>query len=258
MNEECLRWYDLWLKGVDTGMMEEPPVKMKIFNAGWRYEREWPLARTVWRKLYLRSFGRLRWEPDVEDDLAPDAFVHNPPNISSEVQSLTWTSDYLARPMEFTGPVALHLFASIDAEDANFVAKMHELRPDGTRHYMPCFGALRASHPLVEAESTPWLPVHDHSKVVKVKPGEVREYVIELNPSGKLFLPGSRIELELKAMDPNPAHKGSWTGKVASMGPIPSAQSICYRIYRDAKRQSHLVLPHIPETPRENWVQSFE
>ncbi len=258
MNEECLRWYDLWLKGVDTGMMEEPPIKMNILGSGYRYESEWPLARTVWRKLYLRSFGRLRWEPDVEEEIAPDGFVHNPPNISSEVQSLTYTSEYLERPMEFTGPVALHLYASIDAEDANFIVKVHDLYPDGSRHYMPCFGALRASHALVPAESEPWMPVHDHSREVKVRPGEVREYVIEVNPSGKVFMPGHRIQLEIKAMDPSPAHKQSWTGKVGAMGPHPSARSICYRIYRDAKRRSHLVMPYIPDTPAANWVQSFE
>jgi predicted acyl esterase len=258
MNEECLRWYDLWLKGVDTGMMEEPPIKLNILGSGYRYEHEWPLARTVWKKLYLRSFGRLRWEPDAEADVVPDAFVHNPPSISSDVQSLVYTSEPLNRPMEFTGPVALHLYASIDAEDANFVVKVHEVYPSGEKHYMPCYGALRASHPLIESESKPWFPVHDHSRKIPVRPGEVREYVIEINPSGKVFRPGNRIQLEIKAMDPSLSHRHSWTGKVASMGPIPSAASICYRVYRDAERQSHLVMPYIPETPAENWVQSFD
>jgi len=257
MNEECLRWYDLWLKGVDTGMMDEPPIKLNILGSGYRYEREWPLKRTVWKKLYLRNFGRLRWEPDEEATITPDSFVHNPPNVSSDVQALTYTSEPLTRPMEFTGPIVLHLFAAIDAEDANFVVKVHELYPSGERHYMPCYGALKASHPLVPEESKPWQPVHDHSRKVAVKPGEVREYVIEVNPSGKVFMPGSRIQLEVKAMDPNPSHRTSWTGKVASMGPIPSATSTCYRIYRDATRPSYLLMPYIPETPAENWVQSF-
>lgn len=32
MNEECLRWYDHWLKGINTGIMEEPPVRLKILG----------------------------------------------------------------------------------------------------------------------------------------------------------------------------------------------------------------------------------
>jgi predicted acyl esterase len=258
MNEECLRWYDLWLKGVDTGIMEEPPIKLKILGGGYRYEREWPLARTRWRKLYLRSFGRLRWDADPEADLAPDGFVHTPPHVSSDVGSLVYTSDYIDRPMEFTGPVALTLYASIDAPDANFVVKVYDLLPNGERHYMPCWGALRASHPLVESESKPWLPVHDHGRSVPVKPGEIREYRIEVNPSARVFQSGHRIQLVVSAMDPSPLHKHSWTGKVASMGPWPSATSICYRIYRDAEHPSHLLMPYIPETPAEQWVRPFD
>jgi len=258
MNEECLRWYDLWLKGVDTGMMEEPPIKLKILGSGYRYEYEWPLARTKWKKLYLRNFGRLSWDRETERDLAPDGFVHNPPNISSVISSLTYTSPYLERPMEFTGPIALQLFASIDAEDANFIVKLYDLYPDGSRHYMPSWGALRASHPLVASESKPWLPVHDHEKPVPVVPGEIREYAIEVNPSSKVFPPGHRIQLEIAAMDPSPGFRESWTGKVANIGPVPSAKSICYRIYRDALHQSHLLMPYIPNSPAEQWVQSIE
>lgn len=257
MNEECLRWYDHWLKGINTGIMEEPPVRLKILGSGCRWENEWPLARTQWKKLYLRSFGRLRWERDPEPDLEPDGFVHNPPNISSDVPCLTYTSEYLNRPMEFTGPVVLHLFASIDAEDANFIVKVYDLYPDGTKHYMPCWGALRASHPLNEDESKPWLPVHDHSRKVPVKPGEVREYVIEVNPSARVFMPGHRIQLTVAAQDPNLQHRHSWTGKVGSMGPLPAAKSTCYKIYRDANHPSYLLMPLIPATPSENWVQGI-
>src|SRR4029078_3946962 len=55
-----LRWMDYWLKGIDTGIMEEPPVKLEIRTGGsekpypFRFENEWPLARTQWTKYYLR------------------------------------------------------------------------------------------------------------------------------------------------------------------------------------------------------------
>jgi predicted acyl esterase len=160
--------------------------------------------------------------------------------------------------MELTGPISLTLYASIDAADANFVVKVFDLYPSGERHYMPCWGALRASHPLVEAESKPWLPVHDHSRSVPVKPGEIREYRIEVNPSARVFQSGHRIQLVVSSMDPSPHHKHSWTGKVASMGPLPSSVSICYRIHRDADHPSHLLVPYIPETPAEQWVRPFE
>jgi predicted acyl esterase len=55
-----LRWMDYWLKGLDSGILEEPPVKLEIRTGGSRrpyafgFENEWPLARTQWTKLYLR------------------------------------------------------------------------------------------------------------------------------------------------------------------------------------------------------------
>src|SRR5205085_1724774 len=55
-----LRWFDYWLKGIDTGIMDEPPVKLQIRTGGskkpypFRFENEWPLARTQWTKYYLQ------------------------------------------------------------------------------------------------------------------------------------------------------------------------------------------------------------
>ena len=55
-----LRFFDHWLKGQDTGIMDEPPVKLMIRTGGenpanykFRFENEWPLARTQWTKMYL-------------------------------------------------------------------------------------------------------------------------------------------------------------------------------------------------------------
>src|SRR5215510_15217105 len=52
-----LRFFDYWLKGIDNGVMDEPPVKLAIRKGRdeteWRTENEWPLARTQWTKFYL-------------------------------------------------------------------------------------------------------------------------------------------------------------------------------------------------------------
>jgi uncharacterized protein len=80
-----LRWYDHWLKGNDTGMMDEPPVN--VFVRGleqYRRENEWPLARTKYTKFYFRGSksgaveslndGRLSLEPpSVKLDAVPSA-----------------------------------------------------------------------------------------------------------------------------------------------------------------------------------------
>ena len=49
-----LRWYDHWLKGNDTGLMDEDPVTVFVRNREvYRTEKEWPIARTEYRNLYL-------------------------------------------------------------------------------------------------------------------------------------------------------------------------------------------------------------
>jgi uncharacterized protein len=74
-----LRWFDYWLKGLDTGVMNEPPVKIFVMGGGsgkktydvlglagrlhhggcWREEHEWPLARANNRPYYLQADGTL-------------------------------------------------------------------------------------------------------------------------------------------------------------------------------------------------------
>ncbi len=55
--DDQIRFFDYWLKGIDNGVMDEPPVKLAIRKGRdeieWRYEHEWPLARTQWTKFYF-------------------------------------------------------------------------------------------------------------------------------------------------------------------------------------------------------------
>ena len=56
LNEYLLKWFDKWLKGKETGIMDSPPVV--IFDRTGkeaRFENEYPLARTKWTKFYLRA-----------------------------------------------------------------------------------------------------------------------------------------------------------------------------------------------------------
>ena len=47
LQEVELRWFDHWLKGIDNGAADDPPLRIFVMGANeWRDEREWPLART--------------------------------------------------------------------------------------------------------------------------------------------------------------------------------------------------------------------
>jgi len=255
-SEEILRWYDHWLKGVDTGIMDEPPIKLFVHGANrFRFENEWPLARTEWTKLYLERYETLTTEliPGVES--SPDILVHKPPSIfringPEDVPFIRYSTVPLAKPVEMTGPVALYLYAAIDVEDANFHAKLYDVSPNGSKRLVSS-GDLRASHrTLIKKESKSWAPVHDHTKAVPVKPGEINEYAIKMSVVSNVFQVGHRIELEIPSMNLRPPAYVE-----AQCGLMPSALQTVYRIYRDAKYPSHLLLPVIPETPSELWLE---
>jgi predicted acyl esterase len=242
-----IRWYDYWLKGIDTGIMDEPPIK--IFVEGikqWRYEQEWPLKRTNWTKFYLRPRGRLFMEPEPLDteSVPPDGFYQAPLTVTSVVQSLKWASQPMVEEMEVTGPAVLYLYASIDTDDTNFIVKLYDIDPHGNRSQLTT-GWLKASHrELDKNKSTPWRPHHPHTRSIPVVPGEVFEYAIRVYSFSNVFRVSHRMELELSSQE-------SLTDATTALLPpdsfhLPSGRATTHKIYRDRNHPSYLLLPMIP------------
>src|SRR5262249_6526343 len=139
-----LRFFDCWLKGIDNGVMQEPPVKLAIRKGRdeveWRFEHEWPLARTRWTKLYFDlskpaagtspDTGRLvDANPAV---LSPRSYpatslgaMVSPSAASSQVMGgalppamgVALETPPLAQDVEVTGPAAAVLWVASSSED---------------------------------------------------------------------------------------------------------------------------------------------
>ena len=246
-HDVMIRWYDYWLKGIDTGIMDEPPIK--IFVEGikqWRFEYEWPLKRTEWTKFYLRPRGRLLREPEPlpEDCVAPDGFYQATLTVTSTVQSLKWSTPPLLEDVEVTGPAALYLHVSIDTDDTNFIVKLYDVDPHGNRTQMST-GWLKASHrELNEKKSKPWLPHHPHTRSIPVVPGQIYEYAIRVFSMSNVFKKGHRIELERSSQEP------FGDAAITLLPPdsfhLPSGRATTHKIYRDKNHPSHLLLPVVP------------
>lgn len=251
-HELCMRWYDYWLKGIDTGIMDEPPIRIFVMGVNkYRYENEWPLARTKWIKFYLHPMGRLSTAPETQAG-EPDCFVQMPPTMTKVIQSLKYTTGPLVDPLEVTGPIALDLYAAIDQEDTNWIAVLKDVAPDGSEVELTR-GWLKASHRALDPEkSKPWQPYHTHKNPGPVKPGEITEYEIEVRPTSNVFKAGHRIQLEICSLElPAPVvitEKGPMTSHLAC------SRTVMHKIYRNEKYQSYLLLPVIPETIPSQWV----
>ncbi|NLT58863.1 MAG: CocE/NonD family hydrolase [Clostridiales bacterium] len=250
LSEEYVRWYDYWLKGIDTGIMDEPPIKLKVRGIDkYKYEYEWPIARTCWTKYYLRADGSLSTQAEEAPGVAPVEMQHLNPLRHSywprEAAAATFTSAPMEQDTEVTGPVLLHLEAAIDADDANFVAVLQDVPPQG-RPEVLAIGCLRASHREVAQDpDRPWKVTHDHTKRVPVTPGQRMCYNIEIVNICNLFRKGHRIQLQLKNTDPTEYH---W------MMQLPNAIDIRYSFEVGSEHPSYLLLPVIPHTPEENWL----
>ncbi len=249
-NAEVVRWYDHWLKGVDNGIMDEPPISLYVMGENrFRPEHEWPLARTEWTPFYLRRWGGLASEPEPVAG-RPDWFVQQPPDETATIASLAYVTAPLAADTEITGPIALTLHAAIDgADDTNWIVALAAVSADESERELTR-GFLKASHRALDGErSQPWLPYHHHLEPEPVVQGEVYEYAIELSPTAVVLPRGSRLKLTITCMDHVLA-----PGQKLVLGPghmpwhVCSQQTVVHRVYHDRERRSHLLLPIVPRT----------
>jgi hypothetical protein len=231
-----LRWYDHWLKNNDTGMMDEPPVRLLIKGRNeWRDEREWPLARAQWTKMWLHAGGGLGFSNGVGGD---DAFTSDPYIVPGKLSPcLRYTSAPFEADTEFTGPAALYLRASIDQPDTGWIVNLKDQAPDGSMR-MVTKGWLRASHRSLDAaRSKPYKPYHPHDKRVPVPMDKPTEYAIELCEFAMTFLKGHRMVLEIRAQDN--AEEPIWYHQTNA---LPTRHTI----HCGGQDGSYLLLPLIP------------
>jgi predicted acyl esterase len=208
-----LRFLEQWCKGVDTGITREPPVSLAVRRSredyAWRQEHEWPLARTRWTELHLDALaGRLA--ETAPGSAGAVGYAATPDDPEALVRFAT---EPFGKDTEVTGPLALHAWVSAAEPDADLFVVVRNVGPDGeevtfqgsipTAHRVAAaYGWLRLSHrALDEAASTPWQPVHTHTDLAPVRPGERVRVDVEIWPTSVVFGAGHRLVLELRAHD---------------------------------------------------------
>ena len=203
---EALAWYDHWLKGRDTGILEGPRIRYYVGGANeWRATDRWPLPETQWRDIYLSASGKL---------LAAKAegsrdYVHIPPNLqrgsgtppSAMPTALAWDSEPMTDPVELIGPFVLHLSAASTAVDTDWIVKLADFAPDGTVTDLTQ-GWLRASQRALDARrSKPNRPVIAGNQPLLLEPGKATDFQIAVLPTAHRFQSGHRLRLLLTSDD---------------------------------------------------------
>lgn len=261
VRELVLRWYDRWLRDERNGIDEEPPVRFYVLGADtWRDADAWPLPGTRFRMFHLRSGGRARTrhgdgalseEPPAADE-PPDAYVYDPADptpsvpgrlarpfgtvdqgpIEDRADVIVFSTPPLDRNLDVIGPVEARLWAASSAADTDWNVKLVDVAPDGR--------ADRLAEGMIRARYR-----DSHVEPSLLEPDRVYEYRIELGPVGARFRAGHQIRVEVASASFPQFDRNMNTGGpfgVETAG-IPAAQ----RVFHDAGRPSHVVLPIVPD-----------
>jgi putative CocE/NonD family hydrolase len=245
----------------------------RIFVGGhWREEQEWPLARTVYTPYYLHGRGVLSAEKPAED--APITYQFDPKNpvptiggnvssqgtlmfqgaadqrcradfwlcsdtrpLSSRNDVVVFQTPLLDADVEVTGRLVIKLWASSDALDTDFTAKLVDEYPPNAD--FPDGVELNIGDSIVRARYR-----NGPGKAELMKPGEAYEFTIEMYPTSLVFKKGHRIRLDISSsnfprFDVNPN-----TGE--ALNDNRRTQVAHNTIYLDARHPSQIVLPVIP------------
>ena len=155
---EAVRWFDHWMKNIDTGILEEPDFAIYIrdyhppddsienISGFWRWEDSWPIKRIKNQTWYPKKNNSLSKVPGKKGS----HFLKNIPSIGLEgggptmwwgsippdqrpmdENSLVYDSEVLIEPIEILGRPIANLHVSADAKRANWVVRVSDIAPDG-------------------------------------------------------------------------------------------------------------------------------
>jgi putative CocE/NonD family hydrolase len=222
---EAHRWFDYWLKGINNGIMDEPPIHYYLLGSptkeAWKTADAWPLKKVERKNFYFGS--ALHAEPPSTSETL-DAYradystttgtlsrwtavnwSHKYPDMrSNDAKALTYTTGPLESPVQVIGHPVVHVWLRSDAPDLDLFVYLEDVDEDGNSTYVT-EGNLRASHRALgkatfENLGLPW---HNHfqAELEPIPSGQPVELVFDLLPTAYLFPKGRRIRLAITFAD---------------------------------------------------------
>lgn len=214
--QECIKWWDHWLKGIDTGIMDEPGLRVWMQDSieakphyeerpgRWVAEESWPSARIegVHYPLAPHKLEKPGAKPQEQlleicspQTIGMQAGKWCPygamPDQASDQRpeaggSLVFDSAPLKRPLEIMGTPVAHLDIAADQEAAQVAVTLSEIMPNGSVTRLS-YGILNLTHRV------------GHEDLKPVVPGERYQIVIKLNDCAQKISTGSKIRLAISS-----------------------------------------------------------
>ncbi len=207
LHVELLAWYDHWLKGRDTGVMDGPPIRYQLPGVeGWRVAPDWPPPEATLTPFALRADGTLGRDEGAPGEMS---YLHLPEDSGAPAHSgpsdlpshLTWETAPFDKTLDIAGNIELVLEARITALDTGWIAVLYDVPPEGPAEPITA-GWLRASLRAVDAaRSIPGAPVIDCREPVAVPVGERVTYRVPLVPNARHLPAGHGLRLVIASAD---------------------------------------------------------
>jgi uncharacterized protein len=168
MHIEALAWFDHWLKGRDTGILEGPRVRYQLRKGeaeGWNTADSWPIPGVEHQELALRADGTLgtdEGDPGQRTYMVLGAGLNRArPSEADPPSSLAWETGILTNDLDVLGEIELRLDATASAADTAWIVTLQDVAPGDSGTDITA-GYLRASLRSVdEKSSTRGSPVLD-------------------------------------------------------------------------------------------------
>lgn len=210
--QEALRWWDHWLKGIDTGIMDEPVLRAWMQESvppattypqrpgRWIAEGAWPPRDRRSRLLHL-SDRSLADAPGKSGEVIVASSLSTgitfgewcPYGLAGELpadqrpddgRSVCFDTEPLAERTEIFGAPVVMLELSSDKPSAMIAARLADVAPDGSSTLVT-YGLLNLTHR------------EGHEQPQPLEPGRNYRVTVVLNDIAQAFPAGHRIRLAL-------------------------------------------------------------
>ncbi|MEP0911995.1 CocE/NonD family hydrolase [Leptolyngbya sp. GB1-A1] len=238
-----IRWFDHFLKGIDTGLLEEPPITwFELGSNQWRKFDRFPTSNP--QTFYLQTTGLAAMSEqegkltiDSPNSLLPDTLIHDPwrpvPSLGGHAafpagsfdrsaidgrsDVLTYTTDPLTEALHFAGEIFVEICATADTPSFDLCAVLSEIKPNGSAFNLTQ-GYLRISSPATS-------------------------HRIALQPVCARIAGGNSLRLSLSAACFPAYVMNPGTGTLPQNSHLIEAQVITITLKSDSEGRSQLLLP---------------
>jgi uncharacterized protein len=249
-----IHWFDHHLKGVDNGVMQDPTVRYYVMGAVgeknapgnvWRTADDWPVKSTP-TNYYFHAGGKLSTAKPASGDsvstwnsdpLHPAGIpgrsfpgARDARAVEKQKNVLTFTTDVLTKPVEWTGDVMAGLYVQSSAKDTDFIVRLTDVYPDG-RSILIMDMIRRARYR------------DGYTKEVFMRPGKVYRVKFRVGSLSQIFNRGHRIRVTIASTgapfyEPNPN-----TGEPLTIEFPKNTVVAKNTLHHDREHASHVIAP---------------